>query len=447
MTSIRLILIFTLCLAALTACRAVHAPLHASAGVAAHTDPETAAGFDTLDAASIWPARWGNNPQTRGVIVELDPSTRLRPVHYSRYHQGRSTPEDYNDAAILSATLGIEDPFKFKAEGPGSLVFVEDILNDEPVKDPPELAFRYISAQTLDPDASSLNTEQDHIALQRTWFTLRDPKDNRDTLGTIILLPGMFGTPEPIVDAAERYWHTKGYAVLRMRSHPSRYTQHLTLSYLDGRTDSVAAQAARSADQRVAECAYATNAALDHVFAKREALSDLPVVLVGMSGGAMALPSVYAYAPDRYDAAVLIAGGANFLRIMIESNYRDWIDAILIDFDPASDGLGQPTPEIVDTLSDRYLDFAKLDAYTTAPLLSNIPVLLLHANNDKAVPSKTGDLLYERLGKPERWTYPLGHELIFAGLPTQIPRINTWLTEKLHTPSTDAQGDQMDTDG
>ncbi len=431
----------TLALLTLTACRAVHAPI-ASSGAFAALDAERSTTGTAADATSDWPVRWGDNPAIRGIIIDQDPAIPLRPVHYSRYHQGRSTPGDYQDAAKLAGALGIEEGFKFKPEGPGSFMFVEDTLRDKPVKDPPDLAFRYVSAQAIEqPDA-----DEDHIALQRTWFTFRDPKPGKDTLGTIVLLPGMFGTPEPIVDAAERYWNTKGYAVLRMRSQPSRFTQHLMLTYLDGHTDTIAARAARSADQRIAECAYATHAALDHVFALRESLGQHPVVLVGMSGGAMALPSVYAHRPERFDAAVLIAGGANFLRIMIESNYRDWIDAILIDFDPGSESLGQPTPELIDTLSERYLEFAKLDAYQTAPLLKNIPVLVLHATSDKAVPSGTGDLLYQRLGKPERWTYPLGHELIFAGLPTQIPRINTWLSQQLQSSTEDAAVKPTDSD-
>lgn len=425
-----------LALPALPACRAVHAPMHTNARSLGDPDAHGIIVENSAETpTSIWPARWGEHPSKRGVIVDLDPTIPMLPIHYSRYHQGRSTPQDYEDSATLAAAMGITDPFKFMVEGPGSFVFIEDPFTREPIKDPPQLSFKFISAQRVGVVDDVGNDSQDSIALERTWFTFRDPKDNRENLGTIVLLPGMFGTPEPIVDAAERFWHTKGYAVLRMRSHPARYTQHLTLSYLDGRSDSVATRAARSADQRVAECAYATSAALDHVFAKRETLSDRPVVLVGMSGGAMALPSVYAYTPDRYDAAVLIAGGANFLRIMIDSNYRDWIDAILIDFDPSSDGLGEPAPEVVDSLSERYLDFAKLDAYTTAPLMRDIPVLILHATNDKAVPAKTGDLLYERLGKPERWTYPLGHELIFAGLPTQIPRIDKWLSAQLQPDS------------
>ena len=431
MMLLRLILIITL--TTLPACRAVQAPM-GLAHTGSHTDPTTGTADNEVasDAnASIWPSRWGDNTESRGVIIDLDPAVNLRAVHYSRYHQGRSAPQDYEDAAQLASGLGIESGFKFKVEGPGSFVFVEPLNNDEPRRDPPDLAFKYVSAREAAPDGAAVDEDQDHVAIERTWFTFKNPRPDRETLGTIVLIPGMFGTPEPIVEACERYWHNKGYAVLRMLSHPSRFTQHLSMPYLDGHDDKVAKRIASSADQRIAECAYATRAAIDHAFLQNDTLNDRPVVLVGMSGGAMALPSVYAYDPDRYDAAVLIAGGANFMRIMIESNYRDWIDAITIDFDPLSDDLGDPAPELIDTLCDRYLERSKLDAYHTAPLMANTPVLILHANNDKAVPAETGQLLYERLGRPERWTYPLGHELIFAGLPLQVPKIDRWLTEQL----------------
>jgi len=417
------------------ACRAVHAPDILAADNSSESTQLLAA--DTLKPTdSIWPARWGSIPQATGTIIELDPTQPLRPVHYSRYHQGRPTPDDFEDAAKLAQAVGIEQPFKFKSEGPGSFVFIQDPLNENPEKNPPDLAFKFVSAEQ-DPTASQQeNTArpehtEDHVLLQRTWFTFRDPKAGKDQLGTIVLLPGMFGTPELVVDAAERYWHHQGYAVLRMRSHPSRYTQHLALTYLDAQGEELAAQAASVADDRVAECAYATDAALDHVFNLRPELADMPVVLVGMSGGALALPSVYAFTPERYSAAVLIAGGANFLNIMIDSNYRDWIDAIIIDFDPLSDDLGKPDQSQIDSLSSLYLKHSRLDAYDTAPLLEHIPVLVLHASNDRAVPAATGDLLYQRLGKPERWTYPLGHELIFAALPTQIPRIDRWIKQQL----------------
>lgn len=428
-------MLLTSLLLASAGCRAVHAPaMHHPIAAAETSTLAIPAAAPLPEATSIWPARWGDNPETRGIIVEMDPAQRLRAIHYSRHHQGRTMPADYTEAAQLAQAIGIDAAFNFKVEGPGSFIFSENTLNKQPVKDPPDLAFRYVSAKAAIPDTGSIDADKDHVELERTWFTYRDPKPDREVQGTLVILPGMFGTPEPIVEATERYFVNKGYAVLRMLSHPSRYTEHLFLQYLDGKGDDVASRVAHTADQRVAECAYATDAALNHVFEQREDIQAKPIVLLGMSGGAMALPSVFAYTPERYDAAILIAGGANFLKIMIESNYKSWIDAILVDFDPSSDRLGQPEPGVVDTLASLYLEHAKLDAYHSAPLLreNELPTLVLHAKNDKAVPANSGDLLYDRLGRPERWEYPFGHEIIFATLPTQIPKIESWIRDQLN---------------
>jgi predicted esterase len=225
-----------------------------------------------------------------------------------------------------------------------------------------------------------------------------------------------------------------------MRSHPSRFTQYELFSVEEGHESSVARKAARVNDDRVAEGAYATKAALDYVHGLRPELVGKPVVLIGMSGGAMMLPTVYAYASDSYDGAVLIAGGADFLSIAIESNYRTWIDASVFDFKAGTQevrlntDLGKPTKEQLATLSSVYLEHSKLDAYQTASEMGGIPVLMLHASLDQAVPASSGQLLYERLGEPDRWSYPLGHELIFAGLPTQVTRIDRWITKHVIEP-------------
>ncbi len=428
------------------------------------------------ELSSRWPIRWGNNPDKPGTIIELDPADPLRPVHLSRFHQFRSTDVEYGDANQLAADMGITTGFKFKAEGPGSFLFIPNPKNEstpDPIKDSgkqrksdiPDLAFKFVSATKLetedmisevtvtdDSDASGktkivvirkgidgmpaakISPDEDHVELQRTWFTYRDPKlriQGDDPLGTIILLPGMFGTPDPIVDALENYWHHQGYAVLRMRSHPSRFTESVVFTGSPEQAIHVAGTVADMNDERVAEGAYATKAALDYLYTKRPNLVDKPTALVGMSGGAMMLPTVYAYAPDHYDAAVLIAGGADFLTIAIKSNYKSWIDAITFDFDPDSSKMGSISDEQLAAFSQKYLQHSKLDAYHTATEMTDIPVLMLHASFDQAVPSSTGELLYHQLGRPERWVYPLSHELIFAGLPTQVVRIDQWLKKEL----------------
>jgi pimeloyl-ACP methyl ester carboxylesterase len=417
-----------------------------SSSSATATATENAAGIAAkiTEVPSRWPSRWGDDPDRPGTVIDLDPAEPLRPIHLSRYHQFRSTDIEYNDANQLATDLGLKSGFKFKAEGPGSFLFIPNPKNEstpdftkdsgkQSPADTPDLAFKFVSATPIPtlPDASE--PKEDHVVLQRTWFTYRDPKSKNpsvDPLGTIVLLPGMFGTPDVIIDGLETYWHTKGYAVLRMRSQPSRFTRHEMIPVVLGQEQSIANHAAKIFDDGVAEGAYATKAALDHLQTLRPDLASKPTILIGMSGGAMMLPTVYAYAPDHYNAAVLIAGGADFLRIAIESNYKDWIDAAVFDFKPADpDTEGNPTAEEINTLSMLYLDQSRLDAYHTATEMGDIPLLMLHGTIDQAVPSVTGQLLYRQLGEPERWSYPVGHELIFIGLPTQVARIDKWITE------------------
>lgn len=412
------------------------------------TDPARA------QAPSRWPTRWGNNPDQPGTIIDLDPSAPLRPIHLSRFHEFRSSDIEYSDANQLAADIGITTGFKFKPEGPGSFLFIPNPKNEstpdltkdtgkQSDSDLPDLAFKFVSATQTNNDAKN---DQDHVELQRTWFIYRDPKKSNSSntpVGTIILLPGMFGTPDLIVDALENYWHNKGYAILRMRSQPSRFTEHLLMDVIAGNEEEVANHSAIVNDDRVAEGAYAVNAALSHLHTLRPSLKSQPTILVGMSGGAMMLPTVYAYAPENYSGAVLIAGGADFLKIAIESNYKSWIDAIVYDFNADKDEprpskeTGEPTDEQLEILSREYLQESKLDAYHTATEMSDIPVLMLHGSSDKAVPSSSGQLLYHQLGNPERWTYPVGHELIFMGLPTQVARIDKWITKNVIDSATD----------
>ena len=499
---------------AATGCRSVQlAPQVRGASASYAADHESArresdfpASAESTESAAVdvrWPARWGGDTEQRGTIIELDPGEPLRPIHLSRTHQFRSTPIEYSDANQLAADIGITRGFKFKAEGPGSFLFIPnpdntatpDITKDsgkQDAGDVPDLAFKFVSATPIPPapptpeadahnepakkfkakiknketgedevfeltlgepiedpgeasrkdsTASSrrmVNPDEDYVELQRTWFTYRDPvlKGDSEAKGTIVLLPGMFGTPDVIIDGLEKFWYKNGFAVLRMRSHPSRYTEHRLFKVKPGHEADDAKITAALSDERVAEGAYATKAAVEYVTSKRPEMDGKPVVLVGMSGGAMMLPTVYAYAPEAYAGSVLIAGGADFMKIAIESNYKHWIDALVFEFwneqSPGSNTFGnvfEPADGQLEALSDAYLRASKLDAYHTAQEMHDVPVLILHASTDEAVPAETGDLLYQQLGQPERWTYPIGHELIFAGLPTQATRINRWIKE------------------
>src|SRR5690606_14527750 len=170
------------------------------------------------------------------------------------------------------------------------------------------------------------------------------------------------------------------------------------------------------------EAAYAASAALDEAARRHEWIGEAPHVGLGMSGGAMILSSVIALEPERYDAAVAIAGGADFLGILMHRNYAAWIGAAEVRF---ADGQENRQRE----LRDAYLARAPLDSYHTAQFLEDIPTLMIHGSLDRAVPAAAGDLLWERAGRPLRWSRAMGHEALFIGLLGQVASVVNWINE------------------
>jgi hypothetical protein len=43
------------------------------------------------------------------------------------------------------------------------------------------------------------------------------------------------------------------------------------------------------------------------------------------------------------------------------------------------------------------------------------------------VPAATGELLYERLGRPDRLDFSMDHYKLFYFIPDQAPRVADWL--------------------
>lgn len=403
--------------------------------------PSVAAEADAADVQAAtarrsdrWPARWGAPGSPRGVVVPVEHRLiDLRPAHLGRFHHLRTSETEYRHAEALARAVGKDDGFRFEAEGPGSLVYLPpaELRDPDAPVEPGDESFvvAFVSAREL----PRSTPDDPRIAIERTWLAFYDAA-SPEPKGTIVIIPGMLGTPQPIIEGKVRYWRNSGYAVLRFLSHPSRFTERIEVPIPAGEEERVGRELADVYDQRTAECAFAADAALDYVFARRAGLKDKPVVLVGMSGGAMVLPTVYAYAPHRYHAGVLIAGGANFLKISALSNYADWIDAMVLDWEPDKpDTTGRATPERLERLNNGYLGASRLDATHTAPEMAAIPTLVLHATRDRAVPSDTGDVLWRLLGQPERWVFNVGHEVIFVMLPTQSGRMQAWIDRTLAT--------------
>lgn len=379
----------------------------------------TAVLADPEEKAFIWPDRLSpeHAEQANGLIIEDDrPITGWRGARVSNDMRLTPYPIETRQFEAFKAWLGEDLTPKFE---PGGGFIVIPMLDENQEPDGKQ-HFVFYSAQAGEKDGEA--------ELQRTWFTYDEPK-NAEPVGLAIVMPGMFATPRDVNDRAERGLLNENWAVLRMLAPPSRMTQRVHYVIDSVKPDPVVNEIAADLDNRAAEAAYAVHAAAAHAHALNPALTDLPRIIIGMSGTAIALPTIVAYEPGAYDAAVFIGGGANSFEIAGESSYREWIDSIHF-FTTTHNSVNEITLEST-TYNDEYFEYSTLDGVHTARAMQDIPVLMIHGSRDTAVPAATGDLLWERLGQPERWVMPVGHELLFGAMPLRMVGVLDWLEREV----------------
>jgi pimeloyl-ACP methyl ester carboxylesterase len=173
---------------------------------------------------------------------------------------------------------------------------------------------------------------------------------------------------------------------------------------------------ARQVDDQHAALAEAVGGMLAHLRDARPDVRPDRMAIVGFSLGALAAPAVALRLESVTDALVLVGGGADISTILIRGS--------LTRFDRAVRGEVRRT---LLELPESYRKAAQLDGYNVGPLIRHIPTLIVHASFDAIVPSATGDLLYEQLGRPERWSYPFGHLGLFWWLPNEADEIADWV--------------------
>lgn len=375
---------------------------------------------DPEEKAFIWPGRLSpeHAEQANGLIIEDDrPITGWRGARVPNDMRLTPYPIETQQFEAFKAWLGEELTPKFE---PGGGFIVIPMLDENQEPDGKQ-HFVFYSAQAGEKDGEA--------ELQRTWFTYDEP-ENAEPVGLAIVMPGMFATPRDVNDRAERGLLNENWAVLRMLAPPSRMTQRVEYVINSVDPDPVVKEIAADLDNRAAEAAYAVHAAAAHAHTINPALTNRPRVIIGMSGTAIALPTIVAYEPDAYDAAVFIGGGALSYIIAVESSYRDWIDSIQIFTISAEEkalvkGFGE------NTFDDEYASYSTLDGVHTARAMQDIPILMIHGSRDTAVPAATGDLLWEKLGQPERWVMPVGHELLFGAMPLRMVGVLDWLEREV----------------
>lgn len=327
-----------------------------------------------------------------------------------------AAPQEAADAEAVRAAVGADAEIEF--EGEGSVIVrmpSGELSAGARTAGKPIGAYKHLSATAGEGGA---------VEIERTWFALYEPKAGAEDAGAmVVLLPGMFGTPEPVVDSLVGMLRSRGWHVLRMLTHPSRFTESAAFVLAPGGDlEGAAAEIAVEMGARAAACALAVEAVCEEIGRTREGVPADRRIALGMSGGGMVLTTVMAREPEAYAAAVFIGAGCDYAQVAMESNYTEWIDSVRIGWS------GEPTVEERAAFTRAYRENAPFDSYTTAARVRGLPVLMLHGEADRAVPAALGDLLWERLGRPERWSIPLGHEALFlAYLPSRAADLLDWL--------------------
>lgn len=392
--------------------------------------PRPAADQPVLPYQDAWPDRWPEGPGPMGVILPLD-NPRQFPEGVRSGSPSITLPPTYPAVQALTNAFPDAKPGQFAAAGPGKFVFR---FVDPPAgqsvprsrRNTASAMFSYLSAQPAALDGDPV------LIVEQTWFALYDPASDKPARGVALVSPGLLGTPPGTLNTLTEELRKQGWAVLRMLAQPSRFTEEVAFE-LDpaGDLEAQAKHIAAVLGGRAAECAYAVEAAMAHVEALRPGLAGKPRIAVGFSGGAMTLPTIIAREPERYRAAVMVGGGADFWLINQRSNYRTLIRAI------EERWKREPTPEELARLDELYLRNSPLDAYHTASALKSMKVLMIQGSADLAVPAPLGDLLWERLGRPDRWVEEAGHEALFMSLPAEsFPRMMEWLNAAVPVPDT-----------
>ncbi len=187
-----------------------------------------------------------------------------------------------------------------------------------------------------------------------------------------------------------------------------------------------ARQIAEELDQAQAGSAYAAEAVLDYVQKQRDDLQRLPVVLMGFSAGGLATPTTAARIHSRLSAVVIIGGAADCFSVAQLSTFSNGGLTVRTNLkDPLDDT--KLTPQRIAEVSKEYLKASRLDPYHTAPLLADLPTLFVCGSRDTWVSSACGELLWQRMGKPDRLTIDAGHELLFYFLPSKAGFIADWV--------------------
>ncbi|MFK7961924.1 MAG: hypothetical protein AB8G96_15530 [Phycisphaerales bacterium] len=241
--------------------------------------------------------------------------------------------------------------------------------------------------------------------------------------GIVVHLHGLDG--HGLERRVTRRLHAAGWGVLEC-TYPLVNWQRLEVDVADPQSVSDAGRRMASIiDERFGELAFAAEAAVaDLQMVGDPAASAGPIFVTAFSAGANAASAVVARLGPRVEAAAIMLGGADLMRISADSSLTDTgFDMRRGDRQVARGSLTEAERAAI---SEAYLQHAAMDGWTIAPHL-DVPCLLVLGRFDAIVPRGAGALLRERLGRPETWWIFGGHYGGYVSMPWVGPRIARWL--------------------
>ncbi|MBS0198434.1 MAG: hypothetical protein JSR77_16915 [Planctomycetes bacterium] len=387
------------------------------AGVEKPAFPRPSPGGEVAAPALRWPARFGfSGPGVQGVCVDVE--SQFTPVA-ARDGMGFVVDEQFEPAVTrIRAAAGVQEPVRVSLEGPGSFCYHLPRQGGKQDRNIAAMTFKFVSAREV---ASAEGEKARTVAVDRTWFCLYEPA--AEPKGAVLLMPGMIATPPGTLNAMTRTLLADGWAVLRMLSQPARFNEVAEFK-IDPAQDLAAQMKGMAAltDERSAEVAYAAQAAWLHVEEARPKYTALSKAIVGFSAGSLTAPVVIARDPGRYKAQVHVGGGADFFLIVEHCVFKG-VTGVSIEWVG-----GRPDIETFERASAAYLASTCLDGYHLAADAGKVPALMYIAENDDAVPAAMGNLLWERMGRPERVLLPeLNHAGLFVAMQQHFGHVREFL--------------------
>lgn len=264
----------------------------------------------------------------------------------------------------------------------------------------------------------------------RSTFLELHPARTRKAKGLIV-----YHTSIMLLSVAEKQvvesFRKRGWNVLVGLPSDSLYRTKLpALASSRGTIQKAAQLVAEDMDRHYLEQANSTRVALQFLARTRPDWLHGKRVLIGTSAGTFGMPAEALMTPG-WDALILVSGGTNLLSLYESGSAGVFSDSL----EWVNDARRDPPTEVTRIFSNeeyheiyrRASTMTKYHPGRLAPMLRNHRILMIAGTIDLIMPDEQAHGLHHALGRPERWTAPLGHHLIAVQLVLEVERIDRWI--------------------